>query len=242
MPKRFNRQLRFVVVIVLLLVVFGPAYGAQRNANTTVVNDLRVDITTDRSGLVPPLPEDNLIFNPWFRTGSRPSLDGWVMTSTGRGGWGATQKQGNPTSDGIVGTCARVSTGRGASRAGWSIDPGVDAYLSQIVAADPQKRTLKFDMYWVTHTVNPGVVNVYAGSSPQGPWQKVWQPFFQVYAKRIAPSSGRGQDLWFYYSDTTDLVTTTLAQGYPYYKIEIHANLPDANGGFKVNGIYFAVE
>lgn len=214
MHKKSHKQFRFVVLSLLLLVLFSSAYSAERDTTTARVGSLRVDIVTDGSGFVPPLPEDNLISNPWFRQGTKPSLNGWTATSNGRGGWDATQKRGNPTPDDVVGTCARVSTGRGTRRAGWSVDPGVDAYLSQVVAADPQKRTLKFDMYWVTHTVNPAIVS----------------------------SSGRGQDLWFYYSALTDMVTTTLAQGYPYYKVEIHANLPDSQGGFKVNGIYFAVE
>ncbi|HHT26318.1 MAG TPA: hypothetical protein GXZ82_03580 [Firmicutes bacterium] len=242
MHKKSHKQFRFVVLSLLLLVLFSSAYSAERGTTTARVDGLRVDIVTDGSGSVPPLPEDNLISNPWFRQGTKPSLNGWTATSNGRGGWGATQKRGNPTPDDVVGTCARVSTGRGTRRAGWSVDPGVDAYLSQVVAADPQKRTLKFDMYWVTHTVNPAIVSVYGGSSPHGPWVKVWEPFHQVFTKTIVSSSGRGQDLWFYYSALTDMVTTTLAQGYPYYKVEIHANLPDSQGGFKVNGIYFAVE
>jgi len=47
---------------------------------------------------VAPLPGDNLVVNPWFRTGDKPSLAGWTTTAV-RGGWVASQKQGNPTPD-----------------------------------------------------------------------------------------------------------------------------------------------
>jgi len=193
-------------------------------------------------GRVDALPTDNLIYNPWFRTGNQASLDGWIVTSSPSGGWGASQKPGNPTPDDIVGTAARVSTGRGQDRSGKNIDPGADTYLAQVVSANPEKRILKFDMYWVTHTVNPAIVTVYGGFSPQGPWNAVWQPFHQVHTKPIHPESGRGQDLWVYYSDSTDLAITTLSQGYPYYRLEIRANLPDENGGFKISGVYFTVD
>lgn len=193
--------------------------------------------------LVDYLPEDNLIHNPWFRTGSRPSLDGWVEATISDGGWTASQKPGNPTPDDIVGTAARISTGRGDRLAGHTVNPGVDTYLYQIVAADSAKRTLKFDMHWVTHTVNPVVVTVYAGLFPEGPWEEIWKPFYQVHTKIIIPPSLIAQDLWQYYSSITDLATVTLEEGgYSYYKVEIKANLPDLQGGLKITGVYFAVE
>jgi len=191
---------------------------------------------------VHPLPEDNLVLNPWFREGNKPSLDGWVDATVGNGGWVASQKAGNPSPDQVIGTAARISTGRGAERKGWSVDPGVDTYLYQVVSADPTKRTLKFDMYWVTHTVDPVTVTVFGGDSSEGPWTELWQPFRQVYRKVIVSESGRGQDLWGYYSSTTDLETITLPSGYPHYRLEIHANLPDKHGGLKLTGVYFAVE
>ena len=190
---------------------------------------------------VAPLPGDNLVVNPWFRTGDKPSLAGWTTTAV-RGGWVASQKQGNPTPDETVGTAARLSTGRGAEQRGKTIDPGIDGYLYQVIPADPSKTTLKFDLYWVTHTVNPAVVTIYGGPTPEGPWIPVWQPFYEVHTRRIVPESRRAQELWRYYSNTTDLVTTTLERGYPYYKLELRANLPDHYGGFKVTGIRFAVE
>src|SRR5690606_23100702 len=80
------------------------------------------------------LPDDNLIVNPWSRTGTRPSLDGWVAVGPPGGGWQPSQKPGNPTPDDVVGTAARLSTGRGVDRAGRTIDPNQFASLIQVVA------------------------------------------------------------------------------------------------------------
>ena len=189
--------------------------------------------------IVPPLPLNNLIQNPWFTVGNEPSFSGWTDGTPG-GAWTLSPKVGNPTPDGINNNSARISTGRGDDEAGKSVNPGVDTYLYQIIQSDPTKTGLVFDMYWVTHTLNPGEVNIYGGDAPNGPWTFVWKPFYQVYTKQIIPGSGRGQDLWEYYSNLTNQVSTTISQGYPFYKVEVHANLPDESGGFKITGIYFA--
>ena len=184
---------------------------------------------------VPPLPTDNLLSNPWFRK----TLDPWV----GDGNWqGDSTKWGNPSPDATTGSAARISTGRRAdSNVGKTVDVGEDGYLYQVVAADPANKTLKFDMYWVAHTLNPGEVNIYGGPAEKGPWTKVWRPFYQVHTKVIRPPGGRSANvLWRHYSDLTDLATTTLPLGHPYYKVEIHAKLPDKSGGFKITGLYFS--
>lgn len=188
----------------------------------------------DNQWKVPPLPEDNLLKNPWFKDG----LKHWVSD----GNWqGETTKWGNPSTDDNAGTSGRISTGRRAdSDVGKTVDVRKDAYLYQLVIADPANRTLKFDMYWVAHTLDPGEVNVYGGPSADGPWTHLWRPFHQVHKKAVLPPEGRaGNTLWRHYSDLTELVTTTLPVGYPFYKVEIHANLPDKNGGFKFTGMYF---
>jgi hypothetical protein len=184
---------------------------------------------------VPSLPKDNLLKNPWFRD----KLEPWV----GDGHWqGNTTKWGNPSPDEKMGSSARISTGRRTdSDIGKSVDVGKDAYLYQVVAADPANKTLKFDMYWVTHTLNPGEVNIYGGPSAKGPWKHLWRPFHQVHKKAVRPPMGRsGNVLWKHYSDLTELATTTIPVGYPYYKLEVHANLPDKSGGFKITGLYFS--
>ena len=161
----------------------------------------------------------------------------------GDGHWqGDTTKWGNPTPDDEAGSAARISTGRRAdSDVGKTVDIGKDAYLYQVVAANPANKTLKFDMFWVTHTVNPGEVDVYGGPSETGPWTQLWRPFHQVHLKPVRPPEGRsGNLLWRHYSDLTDLVTTTIPAGHPYYKIVVRGNLPDKSGGFKITGIYFS--
>jgi len=183
------------------------------------------------------LPADNLLKNPWFRTGNRPSLEHWVSDAY----WTASNKHGNPTPDDVEGTAARISTGRTDEQRGKTVDAGVETCLYQIVSADPSLTKLKFDMYWVTHTVNPVTVRVYGGPSREGPWTEVWKPFHHVQTTSLRPKSGsrRGQDLWKDFSDLTDLATTTLSLGYPHYKLEIRATLPDKSGGLKITGVYF---
>lgn len=228
-----KKVLLFVLAVLCGLFVWLPlSMARERESSASKALEWRVA----------PLPGDNLIKNPWFRKGNQPSLEGWIEATVGHGGWTASQKPGNPTPDGVVGTAARISTGRGAQRTGWTVDPGVDAVLYQVVAADPMKRTLKFDLYWVTHTVNPAVVTIYGSTSEHGPWIEVWQPYYQVYTKMIVPESRVAQELWRYYSQTTDLETIALDRGYRFYKVEINANLPDKQGGFKITGIYFAVD
>ena len=84
---------------------------------------------------------------------------------------------------------------------------------------------------------SPGEVIIYGGASPDGPWTMVWRPFYQMHTRAITPDSRVAQDLWKYCSGTTDLITTTLSEGYPNYKPEVHASLPDTQGGFKITGI-----
>lgn len=185
----------------------------------------------------------NLLANPWFRSGTVPSLDGWTDATGPDGHWIASQKPGNPSPDNIEGTAARISTGR-SDGGNPTIPINYDAYLYQIVSADPNKTVLSFDMYWVTHTVNPAEVTIYGSQSFNGPWEYVWKPFYKVVTKTLKPPTGASVNewLWNYYSNSTNMVTTTLPEkGYPYYKVEVHAKLPDTMGGFKITGMYFSV-
>jgi hypothetical protein len=236
---------KFGLTLLVMVLFITPSSASEDILRSSAENPLTIvtdsTVTTDQFPVVSQLPEDNLLKNPWFKVGNTPSLEGWTLTSTGRGGWGASQKPGNPTPDDSIGTSARISTGRGADKKGWSVDPGVTTGLYQIVNADPGNTILSFHMYWVTHTVDPAKVTVYGGDSPQGPWKEVWVPFNQTYTKTIRPLSGRGNDLWGFYSSNTPEVSTVIDRGYPYYKLEITGRLPDGQGGFKVTGVYFSV-
>ncbi len=191
---------------------------------------------------VAPLPSDNLLKNPWFRdSADKPSLEYWVDATGPLGGWGASDKPGNPSPNDAVGTAARLSVGEDGLAV--TIPINYPAYLYQVVASDPAKKTLKFDMFWVAHTVKPAQVTVYGGASASGPWTQVWQPFNKTYTQTIIPPAGTGPAnayLWNYYSALTSVVSTTIPVGYPYYKVEVHAILPDEEGGFKITGMYFA--
>ncbi|MFZ5425128.1 MAG: hypothetical protein ACOZAO_05005 [Patescibacteria group bacterium] len=191
--------------------------------------------------IVPQLPSDNLINNPWFRNSlNKPSLEGWTDATGPLGSWGATDKDGNPTPNNVIGTAARVSAGMGGSNS--NLPPHYDAYLYQVVAADPTQTTLNFDTYWVAHTIKPAEVTIYGSNTPNGSWTPVWKPFNQNITTTLFSPPGENHNywLWNYYSNTTDKVSTTIAMGYPYYKVEIHVNFPDADGGFKITGVYFS--
>jgi hypothetical protein len=196
---------------------------------------------------VEPLPADNLVKNPWFRSAADPTasgLDGWTDAGSRDRYWSTSQKESNPSPDSIAaadcgskpvfcGTAARLSTTPGQS--GGVAVPGRDAYLWQVVAADPQRRTLRFSTHWVSHLIDPAEVTIYGGGTPGGPWVPVWVPFHHVQNEVGLPPGGEQQELW----EHTGLLQTTLAQGYPFYRIEIHARLPqDGTVGFKATGLY----
>jgi hypothetical protein len=200
---------------------------------------------------VPDIPGDNLITNPWFRKFGNPndsSLDGWTDAAGKDKYWSSSQKESNPSPDIVVsgvcggkqvycGTAARLSPTPGQS-GGLGV-PGVDAYLYQVVSANPGHRKLKFFTHWVSHRIDPAEVVIYGGNSPNGPWTQVWIPFYYVQKSVIEPPGGGQEELW----TQTEFLETTIKTGYAYYKVLIHANLPDSTTvGFKITGVYFATE
>lgn len=206
---------------------------------------------------VEPLPADNLITNPWFRSASDPrvaGLDGWTNILVDGIGWDLSQKESNPSPEVIVsGVCGfkEVYCGTGARWANETIDkelfshPGVDAVMYHVVSANPAHRKLKFFMYWVNHKLDVFEVKIYGASTADGPWNEVWDPFFLTQAVNPPPSDapGRGNNPWF----DTGMLETVFKEGYPFYKIELHARYPDADTnhgdvGVKVTGVYFATE
>ena len=136
---------------------------------------------------VEPLPEDNLIVNPWFRSADEPSVagtDGWVVVTVDGVGWGKSQKETNPSPDIVIsGVCGfqEVYCGTGMrwahSQSKGEIEkhPNLDVYFFQIVQADPGQRKLKFSMHWVNHKIDIFEVVVYGSESADGPWVPVWE-------------------------------------------------------------------
>ncbi|MGH2537035.1 MAG: hypothetical protein ACRDHL_06555 [Candidatus Promineifilaceae bacterium] len=201
---------------------------------------------------VPPLPAGNLITNPWFRDPADPnasSLAGWTDAGGLNAYWSSSQKASNPTPDVVIsgvcggnaemycGTAGRLSWRPGQS--GGVAVLGEDAYLYQVVSADPAARKLHFSTHWVSHVVDPAEIVIYGGQSPAGPWAPVWTPFHLVQYEVIKPPDGRGDELWMH----TGALETVLAEGFPYYKVEAHARLPEGyTVGFKFAGVYFAAE
>lgn len=198
------------------------------------------------------LPADNLIKNPWFSSPdcSSPALSPWVsVPNQPDHSWTASDKPSNPSPAGGCVTSARVSVGEDGKAA--TVRPNEDVKMYQIVAANPANTKLTFDMYWVMHTANYATVTVYGGNSgdPNGSWTKVWMPFSYSLSEYLIPPSGVDQSwIWKCYSehypecaDAPQLpVSTTLATGYPYYKIEFATSLPPVTGGYKLTGVYLS--
>lgn len=197
---------------------------------------------------VDPLPENNLVINPWFRDKSDPTtarLDGWTDAAGRDGLWGLSQKSTNPSPDQFVsgkcggvpdycGTAARLHPDTG-------VPIGVDAYLYQVIAADPANRKLHYFAHWVAHAIDVAEVTIYGAKTADGPWTEVWKPFHQEIETVLTPPAGEDQEwLWKEMTSWTPPVETVIARGCPYYKLEIHARLADElTTGFKMTGIYF---
>lgn len=206
---------------------------------------------------VPPLPEDNLLLNPWFRSVSDPripGLDGWTNVLQNGIGWGTSQKVDNPSPEIIVsGKCGfkEVYCGTGARWANETAEkevssyPGVDVYLFQVVKTDPTHRKLKFFMHWVNHKIEIFETKIYGAETADGPWQEVWAPFSLTQDFNPPPGETPGHDglPW----PTTGMLEAVFEKGYPYFKLELHARYPEPDRdhgdvGVKVTGVYFGTE
>lgn len=178
-----------------------------------VVSQTAVAMTED----VPPLPDDNLIQNPWFRDAANTtgSHDGWQVTEA----WGLSQKESNPTFDGVQGTSARIGTPRA--------DYDEPHIISQVVTADPDKKVLVFQMWQVSRNLNELSATLFGSSSPDGPWEEIWQPWVQT----------QSSIHW----RQTPLFEIELDQGYPFYKLELMCNYSGGIAGCKYTGVFFKV-
>ena len=180
--------------------------------------------------IVDPLPDNNLIENPWFREGNQPSLAGWTDAAGSNVIWSLSQKQSNPGPDQVLGTSARLAFGSG--QGGGTGQAGVDAYLYQVVAADPSLNHLLFKIHWVTQWIDRATVTIYGGDSADGPWTAVWVPL------DVDQSTSTG-GAW----TQTELLDTTIAKGFPFYKIELYGRYPEGRQqGVKYTGVYFSVD
>lgn len=202
---------------------------------------------------VPAIPSDNLIVNPWFRAANDntvSALDSWTDANGLNRYWSSSQKESNPSPDVFpsavcgsqptyCGTAARLSETPGES--GGVGLPGVTARLYQVVSADPSHNQLTFFAHWVSHVIDHAEVNIYGSTGPGGPWTFLWQPFYHEQDSVVQPPPGGDvEDLW----EMTGFLSVSIAQGYPYYKVEVEALLPqsDKQTGFKITGVYFRTQ
>jgi hypothetical protein len=180
--------------------------------------------------IVDPLPDNNLVQNPWFRNGNKPSLESWTDAAGSNVIWSLSQKQSNPGPDSVLGTSARLAFGSG--QGGGTGQGGVDAYLYQVVAADAAQTHLQFKIHWVTQWIDRATVTIYGGSSATGPWTAVWVPL------DIDQSSSTG-GAW----TQTELLDNTIPEGFPFYKVELFARYPEGRQqGAKFTGVYFSTD
>ncbi len=226
MNKQLNRVVFMLLGVIFVFALVHKAYAFQ----------------------VPPLPNDNLLQNPWFRDPTNPSLPGFDHWVNVNNYWTLSQKTSNPSPDAYISakcdgnTPTYCGTGGKLSADDGNGQVGVDSYLYQIVAANPDHTKLKFSTHWVTHFVDPFDVNIYGSASPNGPWTLVWNPVHQVVLTLITPPPGQDTSwLWMEMTSWTPPVETIVPNGYSYYKVEIHVNLPSPEG-FKITGVYFASE
>ena len=202
---------------------------------------------------VDPLPEDNLISNPWFRSTRNPnaaSLDGWTDAAGPDTYWLEDQSSISPSPDMVVsgvcgnqpaycGTAARYHPNPGFRFTKARGIPGVDAYLYQVVSANSSHRKLKFFTHWTNHIIDIAEVTIYGSDSSNGPWSRAWVPFTLKQDVLTKPPPGNKSALWFH----TDFLETTISRGYNYYKVEMHARFSEPDGvGIKFTGLYFATE
>jgi MYXO-CTERM domain-containing protein len=154
------------------------------------------------------------------------------------------------------GTGARWAEDRGE---GCSLDRvGLDAYARQIVAAgDPTHRRLRFSAWWVSHRIAVAEVNIAGAATANGPWIPLWTPLHvespdvDLAATAPHPPTDDRSVEWRYLTcgtttcSTAPVVETELAQGYAFYRIELHVRYPDlqqvtCQAGAKLTGVYFA--
>jgi hypothetical protein len=207
-----------------------PRFGNVQAANTTVsfieTGPFTLRLTATLGGnkvsdtmtvhvVVPPLPADNLVANPWFRdpTGKSGSMAGWTVA---KGSWNATKKGHNPSPD-ILGQTAGDLDPRGGANQ--------DTYIYQVVSANAAHRRLRFRMYWVTISMVQVYVKILGGPTKSGPWTTAWTPFLENKAHTVRWAQSA-------------LVQTTV-KGHSFYRIELHGVLPANNGAAKFTGIYF---
>ncbi|MFZ1721471.1 MAG: hypothetical protein WAU07_03120 [Microgenomates group bacterium] len=227
--KTSNDIRKHVVTILIAAVVVGIT-GFMAYAGGFLSLDLFGLKQNVAAFAVDPLPAGNSVKNPWFRSvakPTRPGLDSWTDPAAPTGYWSTSQKSTNPSPDGINGTSARFADGKGQGGGGTGIG-GVDAYLYQVVEANPSNTTLWFFTYWVTGWIDEASITIYGGETAQGPWNQVWVPLYVTAATTSDHS-------W----TKTELLSQQIPVGYPYYKIEAFGRYPaDRNQGFKFTGTY----
>lgn len=174
-----------------------------------------------RAFSVLPLPSDNLIQNPWFRSAARPSkagFDFWTHDPY----WVTQQKDNQPSPDSVVGTAVKI----GPAKYNGTGVPGVNGYIYQVVSAPQAHDTLHFQTWWIGVYHEEFTVTVYGSINVDGPWANIWVPLSETDSTMAFIQS--------------PLYTVSPAVTYPYYKVEMIGRFTEGLG-IKFTGVYFAV-
>ncbi|QQR88521.1 MAG: hypothetical protein IPJ88_09590 [Myxococcales bacterium] len=214
------------------------------------------------------LPDDNLIKNPWFH-GENPSDSDYCQdtqkfweknTVSGGGSWGGSEKTQDPTDINCV-VGGKTWTGhaiRWADQGSDTFYPNQDAKFWQVVGpvSDSEKQ-LNFHFLMVFHRMSHFRAQISGSSSGSGPWNVVWTPIDTAWTQTCGANgcndcdgNGNRDCLW---DDVTNrelgpfALSTTIATGYAYYKVEFLGNYPNPDNsatgdvGGKIARVYFSV-
>jgi hypothetical protein len=205
---------------------------------------------------VAPMPAGNLIGNPWFSkvVSGQLKLDttGWVLT--GSPAWGTGNAKPDCPGPSPWGTSYTLRWARNSGQIP-EFHPNVEVKAHTIVSANGAHRTLKFFMHWVMHRMTLKAV-VYSGPTVSGPWTQVWLAFEHTETVNWQPSPSEPRsEAWKHFTSMPGKFsdwfapvprTTVLAQGQPFYKIELRASYPTPDAtttggvGGKLTGVYFS--
>lgn len=211
-----------------------------------------------------PLPDDNLVQNPWFRDNCQFSLGGWEVDVTADGlSWGLSDKPQDPTDVNCNGDWTGFAV-RWAKQSGGTpeLSPDQDARVWQVIGpVSPDETALRFHFLMVFHRMTRFRAQISGADGPSGPWTEIWTPIDEGWLTSGGPNApfegtcpGGLQDRDCLWDKVTEAELGGLApltfeapRGYAYYRIEFLGNYPQPDAsdtgdvGGKVTRVYFAL-
>jgi len=187
----------------------------ESRARSATPNSAGTQIVSDP----PPTMSGNLLSNPYFEgCHNCTDINAWVND----GHWDISIKAHNPSINDTAARCTLPTV------AGSCIGGG-PANLFQVVQANASDRTLSFSISYIISRAK-GVVTIYGGGTPNGPWTELWVPW--------TGTSGGAPKGWF----DSGVQQIVLDSGYSYYKVNLFGQFdPNYNQGIKYTNAFFKV-